>query len=748
MAGQLNATAQFFNKTWASRFGDIEVPAEAQTVLGKIIEGTKEGRRKKVEQTVRAKLLDQMAELTARRAGSTDKEFNANIAPVLRGMGKLIAQKDQSKFFKQLKDFDDALFALHAKDKATAKKIRENLGLDEEEELLEDINEKEQKSLKDLQLTKDLKGTLINLLGPAGPFVHTLRGLKHEYGDGFSKVWGKLKGIVEAREQARSALDNERDRREFRFGKFVRVVKTGLAKVKIVDFFKRITPSKSTIINLGKSLINPKLLGATLGAASMYRVLGRNSHGAQAAEVPHATATGSSTADAGAASVTPLSPMPAEAERTDDGGFDNESPSAAPPAKQDEDKSKGLIADAKDAIVQSMGDFGGWFKDKWQGLSDWFMGNPLVMGSLSFIKEGKDYLLKKTAKLFGAVPDMLRSVFRSIYEMVPAPIRTGIDWALKLGGKSLEFFSKLLSGDTPVAAPEYSGAVAQPVAAEPPMPAGAATADTGSSGGDFPGLKLKPNANVAGLQGPAKTPLLAMAQDYFGKTGKTLQINTAKRSTAEQIALYTDGKHKAARPGTSMHEYGYAIDMHSPDANKLDSMGLLSKYGFVRPVSGEPWHLEPASIQALKATIRKKAPGAEGDGQKGGSPTASAAYAAQPVKATSNNAANQGRATIGGAPDVSHIQAAAPGSARVQQMPDRGTGVYGSETTTASARMQDEQYSRAASFNRRPALTVQAEDEEPDEATLTGAAKSSMDGISFYIGDFTFLALNMGLTEA
>lgn len=758
MAGQLHSTAQFFEKTWSNRFNLNEAPAEAQTVLGKIIEGTKEGRRKKVEQTIRAKLLDQMAELTAQRGASTDKAFNANIAPVMRGLGKLIAQKDQTKFFKQLKDFDDSLFALHSKDAATAKKIREDLGLDDEENALEEIADLEKDSIHDYQLTKDLKGTLINLLGPLGPFVHTVRSIKHQYGGGFGKLWGKLKAIVEAREAARAALDDERDQRETRFGKFMRLVKTGLAKIKIRDFFRRITPSKSTIINLGKSLLSKKALGAALGAASLMRVYSRHHN------KPEAVATNQSTADT-PATATQL-PLPTDVQDSADkahaqleSGQVRQTPAPAP-------QTKSMIDDAKDAIVGVMSDFGDWFKDKWKGVMDWFGDNPIVMEGLKDIKATKDYLFAKTDKLFKAVPDMLRSVFRSIYEMLPGPIQKGVDWALKVGGESLRFFAKILGNEAiaeldnaPAGAPSTPKQSAPATAVQPgpaaaaPVAAGDAAASSAPGDQKFPGLKITQNADVADLQPAAKSPLLAMAQEYLSQTGKTLQINTAKRSSAEQIALYTDGKHKAAKPGTSMHEYGYAIDMHAADANKLDSMGLLQKYGFVRPVRGEPWHLEPASIQAMKQTIRKNAPGA------------SQAYAAKAVQSTSAMAANNVGGTVGGTPDISKIQAKhepakAPtmpgqqGTATAQQVgmdattAGPGKVVDSAAPAAASVKMQDAKYERAPSFNRRVTKTVSADEYAPPEKQLTVAHKTSMDGISFYIGDFPFLALNMGMTEA
>ena len=87
-----------------------------------------------------------------------------------------------------------------------------------------------------------------------------------------------------------------------------------------------------------------------------------------------------------------------------------------------------------------------------------------------------------------------------------------------------------------------------------------------------------------------------MVEEYGTLTGKRVQVNAGFRSYDEQKALYDKDPTKAARPGTSLHEYGLAIDINSKDADELDQLGLMKKYGFTRPVGGEPWHLEPAGV--------------------------------------------------------------------------------------------------------------------------------------------------------
>ena len=99
--------------------------------------------------------------------------------------------------------------------------------------------------------------------------------------------------------------------------------------------------------------------------------------------------------------------------------------------------------------------------------------------------------------------------------------------------------------------------------------------------------------DLAGMDPAVKKRLAAVAYEYYNNTGKKIQINSAFRDPKEQAALFAKyGSPRAARPGKSKHEVGLAVDMNSADANKATSMGLFDKYGFQRPISSEPWHVE------------------------------------------------------------------------------------------------------------------------------------------------------------
>lgn len=114
------------------------------------------------------------------------------------------------------------------------------------------------------------------------------------------------------------------------------------------------------------------------------------------------------------------------------------------------------------------------------------------------------------------------------------------------------------------------------------------------------------NVNVDGLNPEMQKNMIGMAQEYYQLTGKRLNINSAYRSPEHQAHLYrTLPKGQAAPPGRSLHEYGFAFDTNSAQGNELARLGLLNKYGFSRPISKEPWHIQPAgmTLAAAKAGI-------------------------------------------------------------------------------------------------------------------------------------------------
>jgi hypothetical protein len=125
----------------------------------------------------------------------------------------------------------------------------------------------------------------------------------------------------------------------------------------------------------------------------------------------------------------------------------------------------------------------------------------------------------------------------------------------------------------------------------------------------FDGIRLaSQNVDIQNLHPLLKERLGGLAAEYKQLTGDSITINSAYRSPEEQKRLYEQngGNGKlAAPPGTSLHEYGLAIDANSVDLNKADKLGLLAKYGFTRPVGGETWHLEPTGVSAYPELAKR-----------------------------------------------------------------------------------------------------------------------------------------------
>lgn len=113
------------------------------------------------------------------------------------------------------------------------------------------------------------------------------------------------------------------------------------------------------------------------------------------------------------------------------------------------------------------------------------------------------------------------------------------------------------------------------------------------------------NAKMDGVHPDMQRLFYGMVQEYGERTGKTVGVNAAYRTYAEQLKEYNSDPSKAAKPGSSMHEYGLAIDVDSATLDEMEKMGLMRKYGLTRPVGNEPWHVEPAGIQTDISKYKK-----------------------------------------------------------------------------------------------------------------------------------------------
>lgn len=140
--------------------------------------------------------------------------------------------------------------------------------------------------------------------------------------------------------------------------------------------------------------------------------------------------------------------------------------------------------------------------------------------------------------------------------------------------------------------------------------------------------------DVDGVHPEMQNTLVQMGQDYFDATGKKINFNSAYRSIEEQEKLYrSKPPGMAAKPGSSLHNFGMAVDIPSSTANELDKLGLLDKYGFTRPIPNEKWHIQPAgiSVASAKAGVYSADAPTDQGGKKESQPTTVAKQSAPSV---------------------------------------------------------------------------------------------------------------------
>ena len=156
---------------------------------------------------------------------------------------------------------------------------------------------------------------------------------------------------------------------------------------------------------------------------------------------------------------------------------------------------------------------------------------------------------------------------------------------------------------------------AAPSTGQPTSPTGQPTSPTGQPTGQtkpsattndtisklikFQGDSLGNKAHFDSLDSDVRNNFTKMISEY----GKPVQVNSAHRSHKEQQDLWDQGTPTenpnvrmrngvpVAKPGTSKHNEGRAIDLQSSDVNNLEKKGLLSKYGFSR-TPGDPQHIQ------------------------------------------------------------------------------------------------------------------------------------------------------------
>lgn len=281
---------------------------------------------------------------------------------------------------------------------------------------------------------------------------------------------------------------------------------------------------------------------------------------------------------------------------------------------------------AVDEGISSLGDVA---RDAVSGLISFFP--RLISGGMEFLAAVWETITKWAANAWAAVKDGVKSFFGlgEKKKLAAAPVATptpvappapsiatptstapGAPTQPTTAASAVQsaYTAAMPSGgpaQTSAPAPVTSGAPYAGVAPGP-APQGATPAgnpndleknvNKADSGIDLGGLVTAFKARIAGL-----------AEDYLQATGQKLTITSGFRSPEKQKALYAKDPGHAAKPGSSPHEVGTAVDINSQDADKADQLGLLAKYQLFRPLKDRPtnperWHVEPFERKGLASS--------------------------------------------------------------------------------------------------------------------------------------------------
>jgi predicted chitinase len=184
------------------------------------------------------------------------------------------------------------------------------------------------------------------------------------------------------------------------------------------------------------------------------------------------------------------------------------------------------------------------------------------------------------------------------------PVQTGAGVPLSTG-----YGGVVTTTPTPAPAPKPTPA---PTPTPAPAPGGAA-----APSGPVPSLasitQIQPGVDVEGIKPELKKRVAAMAAAFQQQTGKKLIVTSGYRDNEKQKKLYDDWKAGrlnapvVAEPMPplgngrgSPHTFGNAIDISSKGAQGINvlagprdqSTGWLEKFGLVRNVPGEDWHIQ------------------------------------------------------------------------------------------------------------------------------------------------------------
>lgn len=130
-------------------------------------------------------------------------------------------------------------------------------------------------------------------------------------------------------------------------------------------------------------------------------------------------------------------------------------------------------------------------------------------------------------------------------------------------------------------------------AAQPAPPVTVTT--SGYQNGSIPISALRPVADTDHFLAPTAAAMLERMTTDARTAGVSLGVVDGYRSFADQVTLaeakglYSEGG-LAAKPGTSNHGWGLAVDLALDDDAQAWITSNAYRYGFVNDVPREPWH--------------------------------------------------------------------------------------------------------------------------------------------------------------
>lgn len=462
--------------------------------------------------------------------------------------------------------------------------------VDKELKHLEQLERKGQR----LEFSDNLAGTTLGILdaflGPAGPLFKTARDLYKEYKD-------DAKGML------------------VKFGRVPKFVRDKFTKIKGIwgkrdSLFKRLFPRFSAALDkFGGKLkeMGGSLLDKLSGGMGKKGKLGKLIGGAKMVGSFLSTDIGKAASIAGIAG---LFSMFGKKESADKGHQSNKD---GKPDKESafsiESISAGL-SKAGGMVTGLFGDLSSWISNGWQQLSSWASGaygglvDSFRMAELK-VRILKDDIEEGRDKLWDSMTTWFNQVWEKIKNLLPDSVRKGGAYVADKIGQAVDWTAKK-AGQATTWVKDQLGIKSDPAGADgTSKPDSIKVKQVGDPESGKKAVKVLSGVDLSGMNSALMNNFYAMAGEYNRLTGKNVQINSAFRSKEKQAQLKAANPSKAAAPGYSMHEYGLAIDINSADANAMESMGLFKKFGFVRPVSGEAWHVEPIAIQGMKSAIRK-----------------------------------------------------------------------------------------------------------------------------------------------